>query len=163
MFPLDSLFMLNSSTKESGFTFLEVLLVIAAIGIIAVLGTAFFSSTLGKNELSNVTWDIADNLRKAQSRAMAGRGNDSWSVHFESDKYVIFKGTTYNASDPDNEQTNLSSLILIISISLTGGGSDLIFNKIYGDTDTDGNITVSDNTSDQTRIIDINEVGRINY
>lgn len=146
-----------------GFTIVELLIVIVIVSILALIATPIFLNSYTKNELTSAIWDVSDQLRRAQLQSMLGQGNNQWGVHFQSDRFVLFKGGTYNASDPDNIEELFEPNITMSAHSLNGGGDDVIFDKIFGATSTFGTITLQEGTGGQQQTITVNEVGRVSY
>lgn len=143
-----------------GVTLTETLLVIALIAILAVLASTYYQAFLVSNQLDNAASDVLDTLRRAQANSMNKESNTTWGVHFETNKFVLFSGASYNAVDPNNEINNLPVTVTITTITLTGGGSDAIFNKVKGTTANSGSITLQ-NTINETATISISAVGKI--
>jgi len=143
--------------RNSGFTFTEVLMVIAILGIMAGLAIPFYQSFQISSQVDNTTQEIISTLRWAQARAMSSESLSSFGIHFESQRYVLFKGDIYNSADPSNEPISLSDVLSVNS----GAGVDIIFTAISGTTTNTGLITVSA-TSGKPRTITINEHGVIN-
>ena len=75
---------------------------------------------------------------------------------------VLFRGAIYDSLDANNEAVALDSALEIYPTppSLTGGGSDVIFDRLTGKTNQDGTviIRVKSDTS-KTRTITINATG----
>lgn len=147
--------------NRNGFTVVEVLIVVAIIAI--VLGAAGAFSVLGvsQNQLDDISIQARNILRRAEWQSLNGERDDQWSVHFETSKFVLFKGVTYSAVDPDNVETTFPPSIEIATISLNGGGSDVIFSDEFGNTSTYGTITFQNTASLVTREIEINQAGMI--
>jgi len=143
--------------KDSGFTFTEVLLVIGILGIIVGLAIPFYQSFQVSSQLDNTTQEIVQTLRRAQAKAMASESFSAFGVHLESQKFVLFKGDSYNPADPFNESVDLTGVLSISS----GAGPDIVFSAVKGTTTDTGSITVG-TSSGQSRIITINELGVIN-
>lgn len=146
-----------------GFTMIEMLIVLGIMAILAIVVAPFVGTSVGRSQLKDVTRDIADTMRRAQTQAMTGNGNSSWGVHFQSGQYVLFKGNVYNAGDPENITTVLSSYLTISSIALNGGGSDVIFTTKKGDTTQYGSIQLKEVASTKTTTITISAAGLITY
>lgn len=144
-----------------GFTFIELLIVLGIMSIIALVALPFFSNSISRNDLQTSAWQLANDLRRARSAAMAAQSNSAWSVHLQSDRHVLFVGTTYNASDPNNLITLLPATITLSAITLNGGGSDVRFSKIKGQTTDFGTITILDNNSGQSLVVSVNAAGHI--
>ena len=146
-----------------GFTIIEILVVVTIIIILAAIAIPYGSIFLAQNQLQDSTLNIIDSLRRTQSRAMSGMGEETWGIHFTNTSYTLFQGSSYDPVDPDNEVNDLSNVVRISSISLNGGGDDVIFNRVFGDTNNFGMIVLDDQNSDSQATISINEVGMIDY
>lgn len=147
--------------RAFGFTLLELLIVLGILAVVAVASAPFLASSISRNDLQTSTWKLVDDLRRAQTQAMAGHTNSAWGVHVQTDRHVFFRGTTYNISDPDNIVTMLPGTITISNISLNGGSSDIRFTKIRGNTNDYGTLTLLDSNSNETTTITINSAGHI--
>lgn len=64
-------------------------------------------------------------------------------MHFQPDRVIIFKGKVFLSNDPDNETINIISPATISAITLTGGASDLYFNRLSGAPSASGTIALS--------------------
>jgi len=141
-----------SSSRNNGLTILEVLI---SAGIITLLSAIVIIGLLPLQKQTDVaitSQQIITTLQLARNRALASVDDESYGVHFESNLYVLFTGTTYSASDPDNEVRQLSSDIEINNISI-GGGDNVVFDRLIGTTSNSGSITlrqISDPTDNRT-------------
>ena len=154
----------RGSTTE-GISIIEILVVISIIVILAIIILPNLSRFRNERTLSNTTQDIISLLNKARSDTISSFNSNSYGVHFETDKIVYFAGTTYNSSDSNNSIINLDSSVTIPvsgGINLNGGGGDVIFTRLTGDTAGYGTIVVR-LSSDATRqiTITINKTGAI--
>lgn len=145
--------------NTKGFTLVELLIALGILGIITTLGTSFFSTSIGRNELVSASWEVVDTLRRAQTTGLSGKGNTEWGVHFETTQYVLFDGGTYSAADPDNVFFVLNPVLEVSAISLNGGGVDVLFDKNKGTTNQFGTVTLLDTNSGETKDILISEQG----
>lgn len=146
-----------------GFTFIEIIVVIMILGLIT--GFIFISlSSLRKSQLLNSAVDETTALiNEARSRTLASRDFSQYSIHFESSRIVLFKGTIFSEPNFENEETVFSYDIEISNISLNGGGSNVIFQKLTGKTDEYGSITLRIKSApSKTRTIIINATGIVN-
>ena len=144
-----------------GFTFIELLIVLGIMGIVALVALPFFSDSISRNDLQTASLELTNALRRARASSMAAQANTTWSVHLQSDRHVVFDGVVYSPADPDNFETLLPSTITINAISLNGGGSDVRFTKIKGATTDFGTITLLDSNSGQSVVISVNAAGHI--
>lgn len=146
----------KQNQKNKGFNTLEILFVIGIMAILFFIAVSAFSNMKDKEVLRVETERTIAILEEAKSQTVSALNGSSYGVHFESDSMTLFEGTTYSVSDPDNDISTLNDDVVISDISITGGGSDVIFNKITNDTDTDGSITFSlVNDSGKTELVTI--------
>jgi len=148
--------------KDFGFTIIELLIVIAIIAILIVISAFAFPFFQKESDLVNSTEEIINTLRLAQNKTLASEAASKYGVHFENSKIVLFKGASYNPLAPDNETHNLSSKVEIYEVDLTGGGSEVIFERIVGATNQPGKISLrlKDDLT-KTKTITIQSSGRI--
>lgn len=128
---------------KKGFTLTEILIVVAILAVIVTIVASAFSKFNNNQSLSGALGEVTSTLNEARANTLASFDNESYGVHFQTDKVVLFKGSSYSSSDPDNEDIIISSKISISNISLIGGGSDVVFKRLSGKTDQNGTITLS--------------------
>ena len=147
--------------RNKGFTIIEIMIVVGIITILAGLSVPLSNSFLSRNELNSEALKITDALRSARAQAMFASEDSVWGVHFTSSSYIIFKGLTYNPADAYNNTFNLPGILTIGEITINGGGSDIIFDRIAGTTSTFGTTTIQNDASG-SRTITVNRGGTIN-
>ncbi len=140
-----------------GVTVLELLIVVGVLGIIFSIVLPSFQTIKNNSIIQTVASDMFSALDKARSQTLSSVDSSEYGVHFQSDKIVIFKGQTYSSSDPGNEEIIISAPVTISSINLTGGATDLYFDKLSGAPSKIGTITVS--TSSLLKTITISATG----
>ena len=143
---------------KKAFTLIETLIILAIIAVMAVLSIPFYQSFQIRTQLDDRSEEIIQTLRKAQSKAMAVENDKVFGVHFENNKFVLFKDT-YNPDDPDNETFDLPTT-LSISVNLSGGDSKVVFDKLRGTTLNDGTIIIS-SVNNESRTINVSKIGKI--
>lgn len=145
---------LGQVRKRQGFTLIELLIVIGILSILLLIAIGSFNLFTSQVSLETTSSKIISTLRLAREQTLASEDESVYGVHFETSKYVLFKGATYSSSDPDNKEYTLSgSEIYEINIS---GGDDAVFNRIRGTTANSGNVKVrltSDTSRTQTVLI----------
>lgn len=144
---------MNIQRQQSGFTFIEVLLVIGLLGLLAALAIPFYQSFQVTSELDNTTHEIISTLREAQSKAMASQGWQAWGVHFANREFILFQGSAYNPADPVNRATAVPGVL-----SIDAEHKDVIFSAVNGTTSTMGKIGIRA-TSGRSHYLIINELG----
>ncbi len=150
--------------NEQGFSLIEIIIVVALITMLSWGGIKVFRGMRDTQVLNKVTNDVESVLNEARSQTLSALNSSVYGVHLEADKITLFKGDIFSSSDTSNEETVLDSSIGLMDISLAGGGSDVVFSRLVGDTDNDGTVTVyliSD--SSKYRVITIRSTGVIEY
>lgn len=149
--------------KENfGFTFFELLIVIGVLAILTVMAFPAFQLFRGESDLNETAEESINSLRLAQNKTLASEGASNYGVHFESDKFVLFKGVNYDSLAPDNDVHNLRKPLEIYAINLAGGGSKIVFDRVVGTTAQFGSVSLrlKADTS-KTRTIYIKNSGQI--
>lgn len=156
--------MVKCLDDNRGFSLVEILVVIAVFGILIVLGFVNYKSFGESVDLSTSANHIISILHLAADRTMSSKADTVYGVHFTSSTYTLFKGATYSAVDPNNEDYSIPSSVEIYNISLNGGGADVIFDRITGETSNNGDIDlrIIGNTS-EVKKIDILPTGIAGY
>ena len=101
--------------------------------------------------------DILSSLDKARSHTLSSLNSSSYGVHFESDRVIIFTGTVYSAGAGSNETIMIVTPASIPTITLSGGGADVYFNRLSGSPSKTGTVTVT--TTNYSKIITISATG----
>ena len=149
---------------NKGFTLFEMIIVISFIILLAMIAIPSLSSFRKEQALKNTTDDIISLLDKAQSDTQISKNSTTYGVHFETNRAVYFVGSSFSEPNANNIQIDFDSTVNIPSggLSLNGGGSDVVFARLTGDTIGYGTIIVSlvsDATKQKT--ITINKTGII--
>lgn len=135
-----------------GFSFVELILVVALILILAGTTSAFYSNFLTRNAVANTTDQILGQLRKAQMYAMMGKSNGNWGVNFSSQTITLYEGSSY----PGNATFETISVNNNISVT---GFSDINFSKISGKPSTPVPVTITISGNNESKTITVNELG----
>ncbi len=89
------------------------------------------------NETTAVTSGVEEALAildDARNRTVSARNKSQFGAHLEQDRMILFPGITYDSANPANEIHILSPRIEIVSITLAGGGPDIVFARSTGQT-----------------------------
>lgn len=128
--------------NKKGIGFLEVIIVIAILGIITAIAVPQFAGIKKTQSLKNAGEDIISTLYKAKTQTLASLDSSEYGVYFEANQIILFKGKVYVPNDPNNKGVAITSPVTISDISL-GGGAELYFNKLTGAPNHTGTITIS--------------------
>ena len=150
-------------THVNGFTYIELLIVLALVGIIAT-----YSLTMGVRAItqSSVVQErdffITLLLQSSRAEAIANFNEKSHGVHIDTilHTYTLFTGTAYVAGASTNRVIPFANNH--VTITNSSGGTDIIFEQLSGNvTEGLGTLTLTDGQT--TQMIDINSVGQINW
>lgn len=129
--------------RSGGFTLLELLTVIGIFTIIMSITFYFFGDLRKKEALEKDVASLTALVRDARLLSVASKDASPFGVHLESDKAVLFEGSSYSVGGPNEKIVAFSREVYMSSYSLNGGGQDMIFARLIGDTESYGSITLS--------------------
>jgi Tfp pilus assembly protein FimT len=150
----------GGSGGSAGVTLLEMLLVIALMAAVSVLAAPLVSGSVREGDLDAAAALAVDALGEAQTSAMSGKSPRIFGVHFETTKFVFFRGASYNPADPDNDIRDLGQQVSVSSVSISGGGSDIHFSDYRGIPAETGSVVFS-GVDGGTRTVAVNAAGLI--
>jgi len=143
--------------KSRGFTALEILVVIAILGILLSVIMPSFMNFRRSSLLNTDTMNLITLINRARLLSVSSKDDDQYGIHLESSKAVLFKGATYSAGSTTNETHTFSTGLTLSSITVSTGGSDVLFEKVTGATTNSAAATttllVSGTTSSTTVLI----------
>jgi len=128
-------------TSQKGQTLLQIIIVVAILGTLSTFGAIQYQKLKNQIDLQTTTFKITKVLHIARDQAISSLDSSDYGVHFDADRYVIYKGATYSAVDINNEVFTLSSGLEIYDI-LIGGGSEVLFSQIHGTTTNSGSVNI---------------------
>lgn len=146
--------------KLSGFSLIELLIVMAILTFVSVILLPPTITQLRATNIDGEVSDITSLIYQYQQNAYFGLNNKSYGVRFGSTSYTIFIGDSFAASD-SSEVVQLEPGLVINSVNLAGGGSDLIFSKGTLKPNATGSIQITNST--ETYQILINSEGFVEY
>lgn len=153
--------------KENGLTLIEIILSLTILAILSSMAFVWFLGYYRQTELDSSAKSMVNILRNAQSNSMSGKDSKNWGVYFDdmNNKLVLFRDEGSGYGDGSGiavkEENYLSSLIIISSISLNGGGKEIIFNSPRGETLQYGIIKIEDLKNSSFKNITVTQLGLI--
>lgn len=149
--------------KQKGFSLIEMIIVLA-VGAVLVTSVVVSFSSFRNSKIVDVSADqILSVINEARVKTVSSEDYSRFGVRLEANRAVFFKGDIFTESDPSNRETPLSSLVEISDLSLNGGGTDIVFQKLTGKTSNYGSLRVrlkSDN--DKYKTISVKSTGIAN-
>ena len=146
------------SGVNNGFTLIEIIIAISIMVFLFSASISYYFATNESTKLSTSAQDIISSIKLAKNRTVASLASSSYGLHFENNQYVMFRGVSYSASDPNNIFYAVPTGIEIANIALEGGGSDVVFDRITGKVVNNGSINVrviSDTSKSKTITIPV--------
>ncbi len=125
--------------RRSGFTLIEMVVVVGVLTTLLTIGLVSLPSLQYHSSLNSLADQLLADIQSQQLKAMTGDTDGSgvesaYGIYFLSDRYVLFRGTSYSSSDQDNFSVPLDpSVTLSASFPSSGAGSILVFSVGTGE------------------------------
>jgi prepilin-type N-terminal cleavage/methylation domain-containing protein len=143
-----------------GVTLVEILVAISIIGLIASFVLASFGDFRARKTLDASVEGMLSAFSHAHLDTISSKNDQQYGVHIAADQVVYFVGPTYATGTATNIIHSLHSVIEIANISLNGGGSDVLYQRLSGKTNQYGTFQLRPRSRPtMTATITINETG----
>ncbi|HJX59605.1 hypothetical protein A2V61_02620 [Candidatus Woesebacteria bacterium RBG_19FT_COMBO_47_8] len=143
--------MLKNSYPENGVTFIELLMVVALISILAATTSPFLARFFIQTNLDATVDKVVSTLKKAQSYSMDGKNNVAWGACLDGTNIRLFRGTC--GSPSFSEDFSYPSSVGI------SGFSNVTFSTDRGEPSSTLTITISASTG--TKNLILNSAGEL--
>ena len=141
-----------------GFTFVELIMVIAITFLIAAAVAPVYSNLQTSAQLNETTSQVVQFLRIGRQQSVDRFNNTNHGVYFQADRYTLYQGTSYAARNTAYDREVVLADPLSISTSLTN--DEVNFSKGLGEPNNMGNITIN-HEIEGFKNITINEYGAV--
>ena len=149
-------------TTDNGFTVIEILMVIVVMTIVIGIVIISLSKLNSSQALDKNTSLVVSILDQARSLTLSSKDSSQYGVYLEASSMTLFKGSTYALSDPLNVVTTIDSKVGIRNITLLGGGSAVVFQRLTGNTGQPGTLEIFiKDSSTIMKVINISGTGVI--
>lgn len=146
---------------KTGFTIIEVLVVIAIIGIMTALSAAAFKNMNTSASVKIGTQEVYTALIDSRNKTLGSDDDTVYGVHFETDSVTRFTGATYSFGAPTNEVYTFENGVNASSSLIQNGTNDIIFKRLTGAPGVSGTIFIRNNLNEGTSTILIHGTGLI--
>jgi prepilin-type N-terminal cleavage/methylation domain-containing protein len=126
----------------SGFTLIEILVVVGVLVLIFAIGVFIDSSNLGRETLAREQETLITILHRARSRAMNNIYATSHGIHIGADEYVLFRGASFDPAAATNENIERNGKININTAGIDA--NEVVFQQLSGNTLVMGDIVLND-------------------
>ena len=133
--------------KSAGFTFIEVILVVAIMEILGATSAPFLTNFIFRNNLETTVDKTISVIRKAQEYAMDGKNDTVWGVCYTDGAIRFFSG---NCATP----TIKEDFTVPASVTITGFTATT-FSAMRGEPNAAMSITVNGGISSKTVTVNI--------
>ena len=151
-----------NTPRTSGFTLLEMTIVIALVGVVAAFTVGVSVDSIARSSVAQERdLFVTLLLRGARASALANIKGVSHGIQIDNTnhEYILFDGTTYNSAATTNRHIPYTNNKLSVSNT---GGTTIIFEQLSGAVGTGaGTITLSNGVQSQT--IAIRNSGQIDW
>ena len=137
--------------KKSAFTFLELLLVVLIISILAVASAPFFSRFLLQNAVASSSEHIVSTLRKAQEYTIAGKNNSAWQTVLTGSTLTLVQQSGGTVFDTYTMNSNVA----------VSGLTTVSFTRPLGQVASPVSISISAGTNSKS--VSVNTEGVVSY
>ncbi|MBM2817581.1 MAG: seg [Parcubacteria group bacterium] len=151
--------------NKKGFTAIEFLITLSILAILTTIVFTSMSRFRNGKALQAVVEDILSLLDEGRADTLSAKNSYAYGVHFESSEIALFRGVAYSSSDSTNKTVDIDGAVEISNISLAGGGSDVLFQRLTGKTGQSGTVTIrlkSDTSKTKTILIEASGVASAN-
>lgn len=154
-------------SSQLGVTLMELIVVIGILMLLLSISFVGISNLRASTTNSNFGAVIISDLKSQQIKAVAGdtegrSTSDNYGIKILSDKYVLFHGNSYNASEPTNVEIPASSGFTLTS---SFANNTILFERGSGEirmfVNGQNTITITNAQTGQVRVIQLNKYGSV--
>lgn len=154
---------MTENFKKPAITFLEILMVMSIFVILVAAAAPPLVISLFENHADLAEQEMTHVFRHAHERSTTQVQDSAWGVYLDTgaNTYTMFAGTSYVGRNTSLDINYvLPGSISFGTITLTGGGTELVFDQITGNTSQDGTVELN-STQETTITITINSLGNV--
>jgi prepilin-type N-terminal cleavage/methylation domain-containing protein len=155
--------MFRTYLYKKGFTLIEALIVIAILGVMVSVSVVAFKTFKTSQGLDKDTELVIETLQQARTQTLSSQNASQYGVHFASSTVTLFTGNSYSAVASTNLVYPFYSADTVLSTSLAGGGADVVFARLTGETTQNGTITIASSATTTYRTVTIYKTGLVEF
>lgn len=148
---------------KKAFSVVEILIAMAIVAVAVTVVTVSLSKLNSRQALDKSALLVSSVLDEARAKTLSSQGGSQYGVHFEDTQVVLFIGNAYSPATLSNVANRLDSRVGIRNITLSGGGNNIVFNRLTGQTNQSGTAELYLRASTtQYRTVNISSTGVVN-
>ena len=145
--------------RRKGMTMIEILIAVFILALLITVSAKTFTNFFSSSLLDQVVQGSISSLEKAREDSIGGKNGFFYGVHFATTSITIFSGSAYSLGANGNIVANLPSGVQVASTTLDGGGANVIFSPISGETNNAGVVIFLNSRSNATSAVRIYATG----
>lgn len=145
-------------TRTQGFSLIELILVLALVGVVALFTVPLSLSALSRSAVAQERdLFVSLLLRGARAAALANINEKSHGIHIDNGtkEYTLFEGTDFNTG------TNKRTIPFTSDTISVTGGADIVFEQLSGN--VANQVTLNIDNATQSDSIIIRRTGQIDW
>ncbi|MCK9352032.1 MAG: type II secretion system protein [Candidatus Paceibacterota bacterium] len=131
-----------SKNRANGLTVLEIIVVLGILMLLTAASVVSLSSYRDRQVLNGESAQVLSILNKARSQTLASKSQMSYGVRIESDRATLYTGPVFDSVPADREEYILHHSVTASNILLAGGGGDILFDRLTGETASYGTFRI---------------------
>ncbi|MBD3311548.1 MAG: hypothetical protein GF349_03560 [Candidatus Magasanikbacteria bacterium] len=144
--------------NNSGVSIVELLVVVGITLILAATAVPIYGNLQVSAQINENSAQIVQAMRIAREKSVSGNNNSRYGVKFESDRYILYQGSSYPSRNSDYDREVVLNEALVISSTFTN--DEINFSKGSGLPDQSGTTTLKHRLGDQA-VIFVNQYGLV--
>ncbi len=140
---------------------MEILVVIGVFMVIMSISFYYLSGFNKKEALEKDVAGLTALIRNARLLSVASKDAQLFGIHLDTDKAVLFEGSTYTPGGEDERVIVFSKQVYMSGYALNLGTPDIVFSRLVGNTQNYGDITLSLKDDSASSTISVLQTGVI--
>ncbi|OGG03584.1 hypothetical protein A2W14_03335 [Candidatus Gottesmanbacteria bacterium RBG_16_37_8] len=153
--------------RNYGYTLIEIMVVVTASLILLSMVTLNVVNLKPRTSIHTTITTLLSDLKEQQMKAMTGKESggsaSNYGIRFESDRYILFSGATYNPNNSSNFTVNLDDNLVMENINLPS--STIAFTALSGEylnfNPLENSFTIRNTILNEQKTIIINRAGNV--
>ena len=151
---------------QAGITYIEIMIGLAMFSLLLTLTTINFPNIIQRASMDATVVTMVSDIKNQQLKAMVGADNGdgaftSFGVHFQPDRYTLFRGGTYKLDNTTNYEVILGDPVRLQTINLPN--AEIIFSirsgQIQNFDGSQNSLTLVNTASGQQKTAYVNKLG----
>ncbi len=144
-------------TKEAGFSFVELFIVMGIVAIVATIGAGAIRDYADAQQLQAAEQTLVNLFRDTRQKTLSAETDTQFGLFIATSSVTRYMGEDYTTASGTYEQFDLPGVALQATTSAVG--DEVRFTRLTGDPSATGTIMIRHLRSDTARTLRISDVG----